>query len=100
MKLHNVNIYIVYRLTPFTTSTKSATLENLFGTAKLTKNNDITKYKYSGYGIGFDSQGTFSHPSGGFVKNLIIFGADVNSSVHANNKTRSILALVNILCKE
>ena len=33
-----VNIYIVYRLILFTTSTKSATLENyLFGAAKLTK---------------------------------------------------------------
>ena len=46
-----VNIYIVYKLIPFTTSTKSATLENcLFGAAKLTKNDDISKCKYSGYG--------------------------------------------------
>ena len=29
----------------------------LFGAVKLTKNNDIDKYKYSGYGIGFDSRG-------------------------------------------
>ena len=89
-----VNIYIVYRLTPFTTSTKGAALENcLFGAAKLTKNDDINKYKYSGYGIGFDSRGTFSHPSGGFGKNVIIFGVDVSSSVYANNKTRNILVL-------
>ena len=34
-----VNIYIVYRLIPFTISTKNATLENsLFGAAKLAKN--------------------------------------------------------------
>ena len=50
-------------------------------------------YRYSGYGIGFDSRGTFSHPSGGFGKNVIIFGVDVSSSVHANNKTRNILVL-------
>ena len=89
-----VNIYIVYRLIPFTTSTKSATLENcLFGAAKLTKNDDISKYKHFGYGIRFDSKETFSHPRGGFDKNAIIFGADVSNSVHANNKTKSILVL-------
>ena len=89
-----VNIYIVYRLTPFTTSTKSAAQENcLFGAAILTKNDDIDKYKYSGYGTGFDSRGSFSHPSGEFGKNVVIFGADMNSSVHANNKTRNILVL-------
>ena len=89
-----VNIYIVYKLIPFTTSTKSATLENcLFGAAKLTKNDDVSKCKYSRCGVGFDSKGTFLHPSEGFGKNVIIFGADMSSSVHANNKTRSILVL-------
>ena len=64
------------------------TLENcVFGTVKLTKNSDIDKYKCSGYGIGFDSKGTFSHPSGGFGQNVIIFGADMSLSVHANNRT-------------
>ena len=57
------------------------------------KNTDIDKYKYSGYGIGFDSRGIFSHPNGGLGKNFIIFGADMSSSAHANNKTRSILFL-------
>ena len=89
-----VKVYIVYRLTPFTTNTKSAALENcLFDAAILTKNDDIDQYKYSGYGIGFDSRGTFSHPSRGFGKNVITFGADLSSSVHANNKTRNILVL-------
>ena len=70
------------------------TLEScLFGEVKLTKDADIDKCKYSGYGNGFDSKGPFSHPSGGFGKNLIIFGADTSSSAHANNKTRSILVL-------
>ena len=62
----------------------------LFGAVKLTKNADIDKYKYSGYDIRFDSRGRFSHPSGGSGKNVIIFGADLSSSAHANNKTRSI----------
>ena len=88
-----VNIYVVYRLIPGINNS-GFTLENcLFGAVKLTKNADIDKYKYCGYGIGFDSRGTFSHPSGGFGKNVIIFGADMSSSAHANNKTRSILVL-------
>ena len=38
----------------------SATLDKfLFGTVTLTKNDDIDKYKYFGYGIGFDLKGTF-----------------------------------------
>ena len=65
----------------------------LFGAFELTKNADIDKYKYSGYGIGFDSRGCFTHPSGGDDRNVIIFGADLSSSAHAHNKTRSILVL-------
>ena len=58
-----VNIYIVYRLTPGV-SNSGVTLENcLFVAVKLTKNTDIDQYKYSGFGIGFDSRRTFSHPS-------------------------------------
>ena len=88
-----VNIYIVYRLTP-TTNDSSVTFENcLFGAVKLTKNVDTDKYRYSGYSIGFDSRETFSHLSGGFGKNVVIFGADMSSSVHTNNKRRSILVL-------
>ena len=65
----------------------------LFGSVKLAKNNDIDKYKYSGYGIGFDSGGTFSFPNGSFGENVIIFGVDMSSSVHANNKINNILFL-------
>ena len=65
----------------------------MFGVVKLTKNNDIVKYKYSGYGIGFDSGETFSFLSGSFGENVIIFGADMSRSVHANNKINNILVL-------
>ena len=86
-----VNFYIVYTLNTYI-NTSGVTLENcFFGAVNLTRNTDIDKYKYSGYGIGFDSKGTFSHSNRGFGKNVIIFGADMSSSVHANNKTRSIL---------
>ena len=58
----------------------------------MTKNADIDKYKYSGYGIGFDRKGEFSF-SNGFGRNCIIFGADMSSSSHANNKKSNILVI-------
>ena len=61
---------------------------HLFGVIKLTKNCYIDKYEYAGYGNGFDSKGTFLHPSGGTGVNVVVFGADMSSSVHANNKTK------------
>ena len=54
-----VNIYVTYRLTP-NTKYSSANIQNcLFGAVKLTKSDDIDQYKYSGYGIGFNSIGSF-----------------------------------------
>ena len=71
-------------------------MENcLFGAVNLTKHADIDQYKYSGYGIGFDRKGEFSFGINGFGKNGIILGADMSSSVHANNKTKNILVLGN-----
>ena len=88
-----VNIYIIYDLKS-TLNSFDSTLQNCFFVAiELTKNSDIDKYEYSGYGIGFDSKGTFSHPSETTCVNVIIFGADVSSSLHANNKTKDILIL-------
>ena len=53
------NVYMVYELSTFINSS-SITLENyLFGVVELIGNLDIEKYKYSGYGIGFDSRGSF-----------------------------------------
>ena len=49
--------------------------------------------KYSGYGIGFDRRGSFSFPSGGFGQNIIIFGTDMNSSIHIDNTGKDILIL-------
>ena len=80
-----VNIYIVYDLKS-NLNNFDPTLKNcFFGAIKLPKNSDIDKYEYSGYGIGFDSKGTFSHPSGGTGVNVVVFGADMSSSVHTNN---------------
>ena len=53
-----------------------------FGAVKITKNSDTDKNKYFGYGIEFDGKGVFSHPTGSFGNNAIIFGVDISSSVH------------------
>ena len=82
-----VNIYIVYEISKNYSISTYPTLENcLFGAVSLNKNADIDKYKYSGYDIGFDRHGEFSFGSRGFRRNCIIFGADLSSSSHANNK--------------
>ena len=49
---------------------------------------------YSGYGIGFDACGSFSlSDDSGFGKNVLIFGSDMSSSVHIDNKKKYILIL-------
>ena len=89
-----VNIYIVYELGASTSHNIDPTLKNcLFGAVNLTKNADIDKYKYSGYEIGFDRRSNFSFPSGGFGQNILIFGADMSSSTHIDNKKKDILVL-------
>ena len=51
-----INIYIVYEIAKKFYASHYPTLEiSLFGAVKLTKNPSTDKYKYSGYGIGFDS---------------------------------------------
>ena len=57
----------------------------MFGAVKVTKNADVNKFKYSGYGIGFDGKGVFSHPTGTFGNNEIIFGVDMISPIHTDN---------------
>ena len=65
----------------------------MFGAVKITKNADISKYKYSEYGIEFYGKENFSHPSGAFSNNAIIFGVDMSSSVHVDKKKKGILIL-------
>ena len=59
----------------------------------MTKTADINKYGYSGYGIGFDRRSSFSFPDGGFSQNVLIFGVDMSSSAHIDNKKKDILVL-------
>ena len=90
-----VNIYIVYEINKKdNTVISDPTLENcLFGAVTLTKNADIDKYGYPGYGIGFDRKGSFSFSSGGYGQNVIIFGVDMSSSIHIDNKKKDMLIL-------
>ena len=81
-----VNIYIVYKLAGSSPHSEDPTLKNcLFGVVTLTKNADIDKYGYSGYGIGFDRKSIFSFPGSGFGQNVIMFGLDMSSSAHVDN---------------
>ena len=87
-----VNVYIVYELGASGSNNSDPTLINcLSGAVTLTKNADIDKYGYSGYGIGFDRRGSFSFPGGGYGQNVLIFGVDMSFSAHIdNNKKRHI----------
>ena len=58
-----VKVYIVYELGVSSSNDSNPTLKNcLFGAVTLTKNADIEKYGYFGYGIGSDRRGSFSFP--------------------------------------
>ena len=84
-----VNIYIVYEISRNSNISNYPTLENcIFGAVSLAKNADIDKYKYSGYGIGFDRKGSFSFPGTGLGRNVIIFGVDMSSSTKFDNKKK------------
>ena len=85
-----VNIYTVYELAGSSASSDDPMLKNcLFGAVTL-KNADIDKYGYSGYGIGFDRKSSFSFPGSGFGQNVLIFGADMSSSAHIDNKKKDV----------
>ena len=55
------------------------------------KNAYLDKYKYSDYVIGLDFPLEFSFKDGTFGKNVIIFAADMTSSVHVDNKGKDML---------
>ena len=87
-----VNIYIVYEVGASSSHSDDFTLENcLFGADTFTKNADIDKYGFSGYGIGFDRRSRFSFPNGRFGQNVIIFGVDMSSSAHIDDNKKDIL---------
>ena len=97
-----INIYIVYKLDPIASIKGTTfTIQNaLFGAMQTTKNVDTSKYHYKGYGICFDDSEQFRHTiteSGRahttLAGSVIIFGADMSFSKHANNKANNIYVM-------
>ena len=80
-----LDIYIVYEINKIYNISSFPSLESwLFDAVKLTKNPDIDKYSYSGYGIRFDRNGFLSLENG-TGKNIIIFEVDMSSSPYIDN---------------
>ena len=90
-----MNIYIDYEINLRLKCWFYVTKFFFFGAVKLTKNAGFDKYKYLGYGTGFNSRGNFLlSDSSEFGKNVIIFiGADMSSSGHVDNGKKDILIL-------
>ena len=60
---------------------------SLFGNVQLTTSTDPDKYKYFGYGTGFDESGSCSlFDDSKFSKSVMIFGADISLSVHIDDR--------------
>ena len=115
LQKNRVNVYITYKLDTWSKDliTDFTPGNCLFRAVKLTKNSDPKKYKYSSYGIGFDSTSQFSWTDGRMGENVflklrivllrilmdgsigenVIFGVDNSSPVHIDgtNKNTSVL---------
>ena len=59
----------------------------------MTKNADIDQHKFSGHGIGFEGRTVYLLPSGRFGRNVMIFGVDMSSFFHIDNKRKDVLIL-------
>ena len=97
-----INIYVVYKLDPVSsTRNTDYTIQNaLFDAMKITKNTDSSKNNDTAYGVCFDKGSEFSHTvkQGNFnrtasAKNVIIFGVDTSSSIHATNRANNIYVM-------
>ena len=87
------NIYISYMLNRWLRYLNADfTLGNcLFESLELIKNIDPDKYKYSDYGVELDPRSECLFTNGSMGRNVIIFGPDMSSSVHIDNKNKDIL---------
>ena len=97
-----INIYVVYKLDPISSTRNTGyTIQNaLFGAMEVTKNADSSKNNYTGYGLCFDESSEFGHTvkQGNFnrttnARNVIIFGVDMSSSIHASNRANNIYVM-------
>ena len=90
-----INIHCVYQIEPISSSRGDTFTEQnaLFVAMQITKNADTSKYKYKGYGICFDTGGTFSKGNIDNGRSVLIFGVHENSLVHANNKANNMYVI-------
>ena len=63
----------------------------MFGSVKLAEDADPNKPVYNDFGIGLCSRSELSLTDASVGKNVTIFGVDMSSSVHINNKKKDIL---------
>ena len=89
-----VNVYIFYDLDGLPRNpTNNLKFKNyLFRATNIVKNSDKDKYVYSGYGMKFDSAGSWSFDND-FAPNAIIFGDVNSSSSHSDNRQTKFLIL-------
>ena len=89
-----MSLYIVYELNSWSRNpANNFTLKNcLFGTVKLTRNADKSKFTYNGRGIAFDGEGLWTFANG-FVRNVVYFGVDNSSSSHIDNLKNSFFSV-------
>ena len=92
---NRIIFFIIYGLDSWSRDLNSdfSLKDCLFGGIKLATNADPGKYVYSGYGIRFDSRSEFLLPDDSVGKNVIIFGVDMSTFVHIDNKEKYILIL-------
>ena len=87
-----VSIYIAYEISKRIIISDFLTQLNcLFRAFSLTKNADIDRYGYSGYGTEFDRCGSVSFPGTGLGRNVITFGVDMSSSTKIDNRKKDIM---------
>ena len=89
-----LNLYIFYELNNWSRNpTNNSTLKNcLFGTVKLKRNADKSKFTYNGREIAFDGKGVRNFGNY-FARNIVIIGVDNTSSSYADNETNDFLVL-------
>lgn len=86
-----IKVFILYELNLWShdLGTDLALGNCLFWAVRLTENVVKDEYGYNGYGIRFHANSSFSLSNcNRFGKNVIIFGIDSSSLVHANHKNK------------
>ena len=89
-----VNVYIIYDLDASKRNPRNNFKFNSFsfGATNTVENSDSEKYVYSGYGITFDSGGSWSFDNE-FARNVVIYGVDNSSSSDSDNSKNNFLIL-------